>query len=341
MTMNGNSAGAQAYSFLLVPEYSMIAFSAALEALRMANQLSGRTLYRWEVLSYDGAPVAASNGVTITPDRAATEVGSVALVAVCGGNGIERTADPRLPAWLREQGRRGAEFAGVCTGSYLLAKAGLLDDYRCTVHWEYIAAMRELFPRVRVCDEVFAIDRTRYTCAGGNAPLDMMLHFITQRHGRSLAAAISEEFLCEHIRDDQDRQRIPLQTRLGANHPKLRSAVALMEANIEEPIDLDELARYVALSRRQLERLFQQHLGQVPSRYYLELRLSRARQLLRQTELSIAVISVVCGFVSSPHFSKCYRAQFGIAPREERWRERAGGIAAAGSVPEAQPAQSV
>jgi len=308
----------QAFTFLLVPNYSMIAFSSAVEPLRMANQLTGRTLYLWRVATYDGQPVASSNGLELVPDCAARDLEGVECVFVCAGNGIERTSDPRLPAWLRSQRRHGAMIGGVCTGSYLLAEAGLLDGVRCTVHWEYIAGMRERFPRALVRDELFIIDRGHYTCAGGSAPLDMMLHVIGQRHGHALAAAISEEFLCEHIRDDQYHQRIPLQTRLGAHHSKMLTAVALMEANIEEPIDLDELASYVSLSRRQLERLFHKHLDHAPSRYYLELRLRRARQLLTQTGLSIAEIASACGFVSAPHFSRCYRELHRRSPREDR-----------------------
>lgn len=312
----------QLFTFLLVPNYSLIAFSSAIEPLRMANQLTGRKLYRWSVMTYDGEPVAASNGLQMLPDGAAADAGWLERIFVCAGNGIEQFADARLPVWLRKQHRHGTLLGGICTGSYLLAEAGLLDDVSCTVHWEYIAGMRERFPRARLRDEVFIIDQGRYTCAGGSAPLDMMLHVIAEQHGRALAAAISEEFIYEHMRDNRDRQRVPLQARVGAHHSKLLTAVALMEANIEEPISLDELAHHVALSRRQLERLFDKHLGCVPTRYYLNLRLSRARQLLTQTGLSIAEIGTACGFVSAPHFSRCYREMFGLAPREERVRHR-------------------
>jgi transcriptional regulator GlxA family with amidase domain len=178
--------------------------------------------------------------------------------------------------------------------------------------------MHEEFPHLIVSPELFEIDRDRYTCSGGTAPLDMMLHLITQQHGRELAAAISEEFICERIRGHNDRQRIPLRLRLGTSQPKLVEAVSLMEANIEEPMSPDELALHVGLSRRQLERLFQKYLSCVPTRYYLELRLARARQLLLQTKMSIVDVAFACGFVSAPHFSKCYRDFFGLPPRDER-----------------------
>jgi len=186
------------------------------------------------------------------------------------------------------------------------------------VHWEFLAAMQEAFPRAAITTRLFSIDRNRNTSSGGTAPMDMMLHLIGREHGRELAAAISEMFIYERIRNEQDHQRVPLKHMLGTNQPKLQEIVALMEANLEEPIDLDQLALYVDVSRRQLERLFQKYLHCSPSRYYLKLRLIRARQLLKQTSMSIIEVASVCGFVSTPHFSKCYREYFGIPPRDER-----------------------
>ena len=200
----------------------------------------------------------------------------------------------------------------------MLARADLLNGYRSTIHWENMASMREEFPGVVVSPELFEMDRDRLTCSGGTAPLDMMLNLVQRHHGGHLAIAISEEFVCERIRGRNDRQRVPLRLHLGNSQPRLVEAVQLMEANLEEPMSLDEVARHVGLSRRQLERLFQKHLNCVPTRYYLELRLARARQLLLQTGMSIVEVAFACGFVSAPHFSKCYRDYFGIPPRDER-----------------------
>jgi transcriptional regulator GlxA family with amidase domain len=185
-----------------------------------------------------------------------------------------------------------------------------------------MASMREEFPNAIVSQELFEIDRERYTCSGGTAPLDMMLNIISRHHGVQLAVAISEEFICERIRGRHDRQRVPLRLHLGTSQPKLMEAVALMEANLEEPMSLDELAQHVRLSRRQLERLFQKHLSCVPTRYYLDLRLAKARQLLLQTSMSIVDVAFASGFVSAPHFSKCYRDFYGIPPRDERRQRR-------------------
>lgn len=304
--------------FLLLPNYSMIAFTAAVEPLRMANRLSGQELYEWSTITHTGEPIEASNRLTLAPDFSIDTAGAMDLLLVCGGVDVSDACSRPLVAWLQRLGRQKIVLGALCTGTYLLARGDLLDGYDCTVHWENIAAMREEFPQLKITQELFEIDRDRLTCSGGTAPLDMLLNLISDQQGLELAAAISEEFMCERIRDHNDLQRIPLRQRLGTSQPKLMEAVSLMEANLEEPMSLDELSRYVGLSRRQLERLFQKYLHCVPTRYYLNLRLSRARQLLLQTNMSIVDITLACGFVSAPHFSKCYRDHFGIPPSEER-----------------------
>lgn len=313
-------------SFLLVPDFSMIAFTCAVEPLRMANLISDRKLYEWSTLTLDGAPVYASNGLRIVPDANLENSGGSALLLVCGGLDIQQHTSRGLIQGLRKLVNRRLALGAICTGSYILARADLLNGYRSTIHWENMASMREEFPHLVISNELFEIDRDRYTCSGGTAPLDMMLHLISQQHNQGLASAISETFICERIRTRNDRQRIPLRLRLGTSQPKLVEAVSLMEANLEEPMSPDELAQHVGLSRRQLERLFQKYLSCVPTRYYLELRLARARQLLLQTTMSIVDVAFACGFVSAPHFSKCYRDFFGIPPRDERRRQQQSSV---------------
>ncbi len=306
------------FGFLLVHNYSMIAFSSAIECLRMANRASGKTLYIWSIYSPDGQAIKASNGIEITPDFGIDSVADVSIFFVCGGIDISDSWNKSFQFALRKIAKRRIILGALCTGSYLLARAGLLDGYKCTIHWENIASVREEFPHAQFTDDLFQFDRNRITCAGGQSSLDMMLKLIGDRHGSKLAAHISEQFICERIRGTDDRQRIPLQLHLGANQPKLTEAVTLMEANLEEPISLNELSNYVGISCRQLERLFQKHLNCVPTRYYLNLRLNRARLLLLQTSKSIVDIALACGFISAPHFSKCYRDMYGIPPRDER-----------------------
>jgi AraC family transcriptional regulator, glycine betaine-responsive activator len=304
--------------FFLVPEFTLLAFSSAIEPLRMANRMSGKELYRWSVISEDGKAVQASDGMRLAADYSIKDEIEFDTIIVCGGIDIDRFDSQGVSHWLARRSRHGAKLGGICTGSYVLARAGLLDNYVCTIHWEHLGSWTEQFPRINSSDKVYCIDRDRMTSSGGTAPMDMMLKLISMEHGKELIASISEVFVYDRIRDGSDLQRVPLKHIVGNTQPKLQEIVALMEANIEETIGLDELAEYVNLSRRQLERLFQKYLNCSPSRYYVNLRLMRARQLLKQTTMSIIEVAVACGFVSTPHFSGCYRNFFGMPPRDER-----------------------
>ena len=317
-------ATTRSYGFFLVPNFTLLAYSSAIEPLRMANKLSNAELYKWHAISVDAKPVISSSGVCISADLSIHDDGLFTAVFACGGVDIHRSYDPQILPWLRKMANRKVILGALCTGSYLLAEARLLRGYRCTIHWENFAGIRERHPELIISQELFEIDRDRYTCAGGIAPMDMMLHLIRRQHGSELATAVSEQFICDRIRDNHDRQRIPLRHRIGTGQPKLMEAVSLMEANIEEPMALDELSRHIGLSRRQLERLFKKYLNCVPTRYYLQLRLERARQLLLQTSMPIVDTALACGFISAPHFSKCYRLIFGVPPREERRRAAIG-----------------
>jgi len=313
------------FGFLTLPNYSMIALTSAVEPLRMANRVCRHEVYEWTLVSLDGAPVAASNGMSLVPTIALDRMGPVNVVFVCGGIDVQQAVTRELLAALRRLAQRRVALGALCTGGYALAKAGLLDKYKAAIHWENMSALREEFPRIVFTDQLFAIDRDRYTCSGGIAPLDLMLNMIKDDLGSDIAPLISEQFILDRIRSEGDRQHIPLQAQVGIYHDRLIKAAELMEANIEEPLSLDELAAAIGVSRRQIERLFRRHLGQVPTKYYLELRLRRARELLLQTSMSIMDITTACGFQSPPHFSKCYRSVFGHPPSAERSGRAQGG----------------
>lgn len=308
------------FNFLVVPDFTLMAYSSAVEPLRMANKLCGNDRYSWNTISLNGDPTRSSSGVNIPGDYTIHDELPKGALIVCAGAEVHRSNTPELQTWLKKAAKKHSPLGALCTGTFLLAEAQLLDGYRCTIHWEHIATLRETHPNLVVSQELFEVDRDRFTCAGGVASMDMMLHLLRREHGAELSAAISEQLICDRIRDKNDRQRIPLRHRLGTGQPKLLEAVSLMEANIEEPMALDELSRHIGLSRRQLERLFKTYLDCVPTRYYLQLRLERARQLLLQTSMPVVDIALACGFISAPHFSKCYRLIFGIPPREDRRR---------------------
>ncbi|HBR96158.1 MAG TPA: AraC family transcriptional regulator [Gammaproteobacteria bacterium] len=305
--------------FLLVEHFSLIAFAAAVEPLRVANRLLGENYYAWQTLSLDGHPVNASNGIAVAGVEA-SQAGPFDTVFVCGGLHAQAASLTALTQYLQQLDSIDTQLGSLSSGAYLLAQAGLLDDYRASIHWEHLTSAREQFPRVHFSSDLFERDGNRVTCSGGTAPIDMMLTLISEDHGMALSCQICESLICERMRSERDRQRTPLRMHLGTSQPKLTEAVTLMEANLEEPISLDELSGYVGISRRQLERLFRKHLDCVPMRYYLELRLNRARHLLLHTDKAIIDVAKACGFVSSPHFSKCYRDYFGLPPRDERRR---------------------
>ena len=313
-----HSTAVRRFGFLLLRNFTMMAFSAAVEPLRTANRTAETELYQFPLFTLDGRPGQASNGLSVNPVRQLSGKEPLDALFVCAGTDLHSVNPESLLEKLKPFIKRGVAIGGICTASYQLARAGILDGYRCTLHWENIPDMHDEFPHLVVSSGLFELDRDRYTCSGGTAPIDMMLTLIAQERGRALSDRISEGMLCERIRDGSDRQRMPLRMRLGSSQPKLVEAVELMESNIEEPMTLDELATHVGISRRQLERLFQKHLQCVPTRYYLEIRLRRARSLLLRSSRSIVDIAFACGFVSAPHFSKCYRDFFGIPPREER-----------------------
>jgi transcriptional regulator GlxA family with amidase domain len=308
----------QKVAFLLIPNFSMMAFTSSVEPLRAANRLSGKTLYAWRTLSIDGGPVQASNGIVIVPDASIHEELDAKTLFVCAGIRAERFNDKEVFGRLRELARRGVALGGVCTGSLALARAGLLDGYRCTIHWENMEGFVEDFPKLQITATLFEIDRDRYTCSGGTAPLDMMIYSISRDFSDKLAIGVAEQMLHNFVRQPHDTQRMSIQHRTGISNPKLLAVIAYMEAYLETPVSLAELAKSVNLSVRQLERLFRQYLGKTPTRYYLELRLQRARLLLRQTTMPILQVAVASGFASASHFARCYREFFDCAPRAER-----------------------
>ena len=308
--------------FLLVPGFALLPFASAIEPLRAANQLSGRSLYRWSHISLDGEPPRASSGIVVAHDAQVGEDGDYDYVFVCAGGNPARFRDRRAFAWLRRLARRGARLGGVSGGPYILARAGLLDGYRFTVHWEHAAALIEEFPRLDLRRSLFEIDRDRLTCGGGTAPLDMLHRLIAAEHGAALATEVSEWFLQTQVRDGAEPQRMALRERLGVAHAPLLLVIDRMERALETPCTRAQLAAAARLSVRQLERLFRRHLGRSLGEHYMTLRLGRARDLLRQTTMSVLDVALACGFASASHFSRCYAKQFGHPPRAERMRRK-------------------
>ncbi|MEB0077365.1 GlxA family transcriptional regulator [Pseudomonas sp. CCI3.2] len=312
----------QDYYFLLMPGFSIMGFVSAVEPLRVANRFGGE-LYRWHVLSIDGGAVIASNGMSVNADAALEPLKKGATLWVVAGFEPLQCCTPALEHWLRRLDHDGVSLGAIDTGSFVLAQAGLLDGHRLTLHWEALDAFKESYPQLVVTQELFEIDRRRITSAGGTASIDMMLDLIGQAHGPELAIKVSEQFVLGRIRPRKDHQRMQIATRFGINNKKLVQVVGEMETHTEPPLSTLQLAEGIQVTRRQLERLFRLHLNDTPSNFYLGLRLEKARQLLRQTNMSVLEISIACGFESPSYFTRSYKGRFVRCPREDRQRLKA------------------
>ncbi len=306
------------FVFVLMENFTLLSFSSALDALRIANRMSGKTLYEWTFLGENEGVVSCSAGTQFKLDNSLIELHRDDTVLLCGGTSIQEATTKKLIGWLRREARRGLTIGGLCTAAYPMAKAGLLDEKKATIHWENQDSFAEEFLEVELTKTVFVCDGNRYTTAGGTSSIDLLLKIIADEHGEELANAVADQMIYSSIRTDQDTQRLSVPTRIGVRHPKLSKVIQMMEINIEEPISPSILAKDVGMSTRQLERLFRRYLDRSPKRYYMELRLQKARNLLMQTDMSVINVALACGFASPSHFSKCYRAHYDTTPYRER-----------------------
>ncbi|CAN5621256.1 GlxA family transcriptional regulator [soil metagenome] len=307
-----------AFVFLLLDKFTLIAFASAIEPLRIANRMAGRPLYEWRLASGGGGPVRCSNGTLVSVDGGLETLPRETTIIVCGGRDVKAAITRDILAWLRRETRRGLGIGAICTGAQWIAEAGLLDGRRCTIHCENRDSFKEDFPEIALTPNIYVIDRDRYTAAGGTAAADLMLRLIARSHGPELAGLVADQMIHTTVRSDRDEQRLSIPTRLGVRHPKLAAIIHTMEESIEEPVSPAALAADVGMSTRQLERLFRRYLNKSPKRYYMELRLQKARNLLLQTDMSVINVALACGFASPSHFSKCYRALYRSTPYRER-----------------------
>jgi transcriptional regulator GlxA family with amidase domain len=306
------------FVFVLMEHFTLLSFSSALDALRIANRMSGKKLYDWTFIGESEEFVSCSAGTQFKLDNRLIELHRDDTILLCGGTAIQASTTKKLIGWLRREARRGLVIGGLCTAAYPMAKAGLLDEKKATIHWENQDSFAEEFLEVELTKTVFVCDGNRYTTAGGTSSIDLLLKIIADDHGEELANAVADQMIYSSIRTDQDTQRLSVPTRIGVRHPKLSKVIQMMEINIEEPISPSVLAKDVGMSTRQLERLFRRYLDRSPKRYYMELRLQKARNLLMQTDMSVINVALACGFASPSHFSKCYRAHYDTTPYRER-----------------------
>lgn len=314
------------FSFLTLPDYSMIAVANAIEACRMANRIAGRAVYEWQVVTINGIAATASNGLTLMPTAQLQETTQTDVLFVCGGTHVRAAVNKPVLSMLRRRAGKGGFLGALCTGAFVLAEAGLLDDYKCAIHWENLVSCREEFKNTTFVPDLFVVDRNRITCTGGVAPLDMMLHLTEARLGRNFAEAVSAAFVHERVRPGAERQPLTGQYLNFSGPPILQKAMMLIEEDPAGDWSLAELARRLNISSRQLQRIFKQHMNCTLGRFVQDLRLKRAREVLQQMDLRIAEVAEMCGFSSPAYFSSVYSKFFGYSPRHEGHEARTRGL---------------
>jgi len=309
--------------FLLIPGFALMSYAAAVEPLRAANQLAGKTLYRWWHTTPTGKSAVASNGAAVLTDlKFGSDVRGLDLMLVCAGGNPAAFDDKRTSVWLKKLAQRGVRLGGISAGPVILARAGLLEGRRCTVHWEHAPAVQEAYPNLRLTHSLFEVDGDRITCSGGIAGFDMMVALIGRDHGRELAAAVGDWFLHTHLREGATPNRMDVRSRLGIADETVVKALKAMEAHIEAPLSRSRLAARAGVSLRCLERVFQRQLGRGIHEHYLALRLQRSRQLLRESSRSVLEIALASGFGSASQFARAFRQAYGVTPRQARRVDR-------------------
>lgn len=306
------------FDFLLLPAFSFIGFAALVEPLRIANRFQPGA-YRWRIVSMDGQPVLASNGIALHPQARLADPSDARVVFAIASFNPLHSYSPELGRLLHQRVQQGMALGAIDTGCFVLAEAHLLAGERVTLHWEAVPAFSERYPRVPVQGEArFTLSERLMTSAGAMASVDLMLEVISRDHGGALALQVSEQLVSGWVRDRADHQRLQIAARYKVHNAKVVQVIERMEQHLETPLSSDALAEPLGVARRQLERLFQEHLATSPVQLYLRLRLERARYLLRQTSMGIIEVGLACGFASASAFSRAYRRQHGTAPSADR-----------------------
>lgn len=307
------------FAFILVKDFPLMVLASATEPLRSANREVGEEVFAWDFFSTDGGAVKSSSGIEVNTKGDVFDALEYPNIVLVAGLDAPSVKDSNIISVLRKAARIGRRIGGVSTAAWIMADAGVLDGFMATLHWENFQAFRETFPKVKAVSDLFVVDRNRFTCGGGTSALDLMLYQIAQKCGRDVAANVADQFLHARIREGEDVQIASVSWRYGTNDRRILRAVAIMEENIEQPIGIEDIAHRAGASRRQLERLFHEKLNSSPSQLYLEMRLKKARLLLKQTTDSVLNVAVQCGFSGASHFSKRYREVFGETPSETRF----------------------
>ena len=311
------------FGLLLTPDHSLPAITGISEALRIANDVAGCELFRWHTVAAQREPLRSASGLALMPDRAIDDSLDYSHVVICSSYGSHDYADPRVLRWLRRLDLRGCVLGGATSGSWLLARAGLLDGYRCTLHWQEVEAFRERYPQLDVSTQLYVIDRRRFSCASGLAAVDMVITLIARRHGQVLGRAVRERLVHDRWRAADEQQLGPAQ-RYPGSPPSLHRALALMAEQVESPLALAQIAEGSGISPRQLSRLCQRYLGCTAQQHYLQLRLEQAAVLLDQSGRSVTEVALACGFADLSHFCAAFKRRYAHTPTAYAARRTSG-----------------
>lgn len=298
--------------------FPLAPFSMVLEALRLANDAMRRTGFRAVIVSVDGNRVQSSSGLPAEVDHPVSDCPPIDILLVCAGERSHLVDDPALMRWLRAAYQAGSQVGAISGGAFVLARAGLLSQRSCAIHWASAVALAEAYPDVRVSGEIFVTDGRIVTCAGGISTLDLMLHLIETFESRPLARRVADDLIYPSIRNGSEPARIELRRRTGSSNAVLLRAIEMMESHIEDPVSLIRISERLNTSTRHLERLFARSLGIPPSKYYMQIRLREARELLVQTGIPLSEIALRCGFSNTSHFARRYREFYSVLPSDER-----------------------
>lgn len=310
----------QHFVFALVEDFTHLAFGCAVDPLRIANLISGKALYRWSFASQDGETATASDGAVLKVHHSFDKLPTSDRVFVLSGIHMRQKDHGKLISALRRERVRGTKIGALCSGAYVLARAGFMDGMATAIHWEYHDSFMEEFPEVNLVRNVFVADEKFTTASGGTATADLMLHLIERDHGYDLSVAVADQMVYNAVRQGTAAQKVSLQSRNGLRNKHLVRAIQIMRERIEDPIRQAEIARELGISTRQFERLFAKYLNTTPKKYFMEMRLERARHLLLQTDNMVSEVAIACGFENFGHFSRAYRVAFGISPTAQRAR---------------------
>lgn len=307
----------QRFYFVLLPRFSLVAFSCAIDALRGANQILGEASYAWHAVSADGATSTSTSGIEV-PTSNLTTLAPPDVIVICGGDQSHNYQSAVLTNWLHSQAKQGKRIGSISDGAFVAADAGLFDAVPSTIHWKCFDAYRERFPDLDAKPSIMEVSSKRFSCAGGTSSLDLMLHFITEQHGAEVSSQIANNYFHDTIRDGSSEQHITNAFRVAAQKPTLSEALLIMEQNLEVQMPIAKIADQVKISRRQLDRIFKREFDETPQTIYRNLRLSRASGLLLQTGMSITEIALACGFQSASHLGKYFSIRYEATPSTYR-----------------------